>query len=602
MLQLIESAEDLQWIVKEGNHAPYVAVISELNLTESVIRALQQATSRVTGLVVLHNISDSASGAVQSTSELSFDSKCPAARYSLYSNDSEWKDCKSGNWNPPGNSLLFEDMAFPIFLLTSNSEIDSLVSAYRQHNQPKQASDGSRTPPTWPLVSVELTSTMYAFQSSQTCLRRNNLGQRAVLSPQSFCERVAPRSSICTLKPLASANNETSVRANRSVILVATTVDAETPFYAALTGARQLVSLATLFAVADAIGRVKQQITDNNASLDVAFVTFYGEALDRGPSLRFAYDLSGGAGAQAVPSRTAAIRWQHVHSVIELGQLADAEKDGSDYVYYLHWDPLSSRSSQLNQSVNSLLSTLQRAAKLEASNSTFRVAGSDIPLPPSSGQSMLRIASPQPAVVLLSDHRKQFLNRFYQSTLDTLASLNYAPANGSQYSQLTERVASLATSVARTVMATALNCSVDDSRVKQTLATRVEADRLLSCLLVNASCELFRMALDSQIEVPSKPPVFLFSNAISFARAGQSVPTSLLGWYLGERLTNITKADQCTQLSTSRAPYSAVWSRSSYCVVSLAEAMDSMSPAFLIDGTCSFLLFCQLYAAHLQYY
>lgn len=178
MLHLVEDDQSLEWVLKDGPHTPYIALLYPEYFNQKNLQKFQDS-ERVNGVLLLKEkkhteLKDGSFTTAKELSPFSTDSSCPNNQFGFY-NTSSPDYCQ--RWNEPGNSILFESFKFPIFFVKNDTEADTLISCYRDHNQPVNG-----TPKGWPLCAGQLKSFMMAAKDTPTCLRRSSVFS---ISPQS---------------------------------------------------------------------------------------------------------------------------------------------------------------------------------------------------------------------------------------------------------------------------------------------------------------------------------------------------------------------------------------------------------------------------------
>lgn len=160
-MHVVTDETSLNWVLKDGPHDPYIVVMyPEHFSSENLLKF--KSSDRVSGVLVLK---DKPGETVSTISKFSTDLSCPNSQFSAY-NSSNPNRCQ--NWNAPGSSLLFENFGFPIFLVKSDKEADTLRKCYKDFNEPKNGEARD-----WPLCAAQLKSFMMAAKDTPTCKRRS---------------------------------------------------------------------------------------------------------------------------------------------------------------------------------------------------------------------------------------------------------------------------------------------------------------------------------------------------------------------------------------------------------------------------------------------
>ncbi|XP_029814520.1 nicastrin [Manacus vitellinus] len=399
VIHVVEKEEDLQWVLADGPHPPYM-ILLDGNLFNRKVLLQLKGTSRVSGLAVAAAKPSPAQG-------FSPGLKCPNDGFGVYSQDygPEFAHCNTTVWNPLGSGISYEDFDFPIFLLEDANETQVIKQCYLDHNVPR---DGSA--PQYPLCAMQLFSHMHAVTSTVTCMRRSSLQSTFSINPEIVCDPLLDYNVWSTLQPI---NSSGKVDPEKEVIMVATRIDSHSFFWNIAPGAEGAVS---------------------------SFVTHL-ETFDYIGSSRMVYDME----QDKFP-----LRLDNIHSFVELSQVA--LRNGS--ILWMHTDPVSRMNQSVDAQVRNLLATLSRSSA--GSAVTLQEAGFSQPLPPSSFQRFLR-ARHIPGVVL-TDHRTAFQNRYYQSMYDTPENIGMQYPEGLSPEETLEYVTDTAKALAEvaTVVARAL--------------------------------------------------------------------------------------------------------------------------------------------------
>ncbi|KFW75182.1 Nicastrin, partial [Manacus vitellinus] len=425
VIHVVEKEEDLQWVLADGPHPPYM-ILLDGNLFNRKVLLQLKGTSRVSGLAVAAAKPSPAQG-------FSPGLKCPNDGFGVYSQDygPEFAHCNTTVWNPLGSGISYEDFDFPIFLLEDANETQVIKQCYLDHNVPR---DGSA--PQYPLCAMQLFSHMHAVTSTVTCMRRSSLQSTFSINPEIVCDPLLDYNVWSTLQPI---NSSGKVDPEKEVIMVATRIDSHSFFWNIAPGAEGAVSsFVTHLAAAEALHKAPDApLLPRN----VMFTFFQGETFDYIGSSRMVYDME----QDKFP-----LRLDNIHSFVELNQVA--LRNGS--ILWMHTDPVSRMNQSVDAQVRNLLATLSRSSA--GSAVTLQEAGFSQPLPPPSFQRFLR-ARHIPGVVL-TDHRTAFQNRYYQSMYDTPENIGMQYPEGLSPEETLEYVTDTAKALAEvaTVVARAL--------------------------------------------------------------------------------------------------------------------------------------------------
>ncbi|XP_008946831.1 PREDICTED: nicastrin, partial [Merops nubicus] len=425
VIHVVEKEEDLNWVLTDGPHPPYMVVLDGNLFTRSVMLQLK-GTSRVSGLAVAVATPSPPKG-------FSPGLKCPNDGFGVYSKDygPQFAHCNTTVWNPVGSGLSYEDFDFPIFLLEDANETQVIKQCYQDHNLPREGAA-----PQYPLCAMQLFSHMHAVTSTVTCMRRSSLQSTFSINPEVVCDPLLDYNVWSTLQPI---NSSGKVEPEKEVIMVATRIDSHSFFWNIAPGAESAVSsFVTHLAAAEALRKAADVLS---LQRNIMFTFFQGETFDYIGSSRMVYDME----QDKFP-----LRLSNIHSFVELNQVA--LRNGS--VLWMHTDPVSRMNGTIEAQVKNLLGILSNSSL--GTNVTLQEAGFSQPLPPSSFQRFLR-ARHIPGVVL-TDHRTAFQNRYYQSMYDTPENIQLQYPEGLSPEETLEYVTDTAKALAEvaTVVARAL--------------------------------------------------------------------------------------------------------------------------------------------------
>uniref|UniRef100_A0A3Q3XPZ1 Nicastrin n=1 Tax=Mola mola TaxID=94237 RepID=A0A3Q3XPZ1_MOLML len=400
VVHVLESEENLEWVLSSGPHPPYVVILDSPLFTRSVMMKLKNGSRRVAGIAVVAPNANPPEGFSPHTT-------CPNENTGVYSEDYDpiFAHCNITVWNPLGNGLSYEEFDFPIFSLKDDNETQVIRQCYLDHNR---AANG--TAPQYPLCAIELFSHMSAVTDTATCMRRNDINFS--ISPEIVCDPLGDYNVWASTRPLN--NTAKGHKMWESVVIAAARLDSRSFFFDIAPGAESGVSgFITLLAAAHALRNATQQAPPNRTILYTLFQGVGYETFDYIGSSRMVYDMQ---------NNQFAVDLNNVHSFLEIGQVGLR----SDSKLWLHSDQLSRKNTSVNDEVKKLIENLQSAAG-RVGISVGEVGFSQ-PLPPSSFQRFLR-AKPIPGVVI-EDHQSAFTNRFYASMYDNAEYLNVSyPSN-----------------------------------------------------------------------------------------------------------------------------------------------------------------------------
>lgn len=337
-----------------------------------------------------------------------------------------------------------------------------------------------------------------------------------------------------------------------------------------------VTSIVVLLAAAEAIGKIKNEITDNKTIL---FTFFQGEAFDYIGSSRMVYDMETGAflnneGKYGLH----ALNLDHLSHFIEVSQLGYQKPNEAKV--WLHSDPLSK--INISKQIEDLVEQIQRIG--QQLNVSIVEPNNSQPLPPSSSQRFLR-KTILPTVVF-ANHEKEFSNIYYNSMFDIGQLIGVFPPSGND-TPITEQailLTNISTILARTLYELATNKSGSHIHANSTTVSH-----LLYCYILNSNCPLFHMILDEETSERFQkiPEMNLYVSVKHNIKPLTYITETMLSYFLGDKLENVTKS-QCK--SKSNGTKKAHWMQGSgkpregFCLVAATRYSEAVSPAFVIDG------------------
>ncbi|XP_060725814.1 nicastrin [Tachysurus vachellii] len=471
VLHVLETEDDLDWIINTGPHAPYMVLMESPAFTSSMMMKLKNST-RVAGAAVIHMSTPPDKGFSPHTS-------CPNQNTGVYSESygPDLANCSTTVWNPLGNGLSYEDFPFPIFSLANNNETQVIRKCYEDHNMRVNGSA-----PEYPLCAMQLFSHMHAVTDTVTCMRRTDLQNSFSINPEQLCDPLVDYNVWATIRPINASTK--GHKPNESMVIAATRLDGRSFFYDVAPSAEGTVSgIVTLLAAAEALRSVTQVAPPPR---NIFFVFFQGEAFDYIGSSRMVYDMQ---------NNKSVIDFDNVHSFLEIGQVGLWNKQN----LWMHSDPISRMNDTVNEEVTSLMSNIKSAASML--NLTLDEPNATQALPPSSFQRFLRVR-PIPGVVL-ADHQSSFINKYYESLYDTAEYLNVSyPPNLSPEEQLeyeteaAKSLAEVATLVARSLY---IQAGGENSMLKNITTDTKTMAKLLYGFLVKSNNSWFRSLLPQHV-------------------------------------------------------------------------------------------------------
>ncbi|KAI0213352.1 hypothetical protein LSAT2_001622 [Lamellibrachia satsuma] len=584
-VHVIANQSDIDWMVKHGPHAPYVVLLNYHSFTRDIMDTLRKS-GKVNGIIlpVLNE--------TERPDYLSPDQSCPNVGSEMYKNESNLRNCRNVTWNEHGSGLMFEDFNIPIVKLQNGSDVDFIKKCYRDFNEPS-ASGAARS---YPLCAMQLKVAMDAAKDTPTCIRRSSMITN--LNPQVYCDALGDRNVYSFLHLHTVADD----LKNKSVIMAAARLDAFSMFLASVSkttynsapGADSTVTgLVTLLAVAEAIGKVKEDISKTDRP--IMFTFFNGESFDYIGSSRMLYEMqknnfpaerdpdffSSSKGKKWSPSQDEphSVNLEHLYALVELSQV------GLGSEIWIHSDPVSrSTTPEVDAQVKNMTSLLKKAAFFSGAKMNSTPTGQ--PLPPASLQTFLK--EKHIPGLLLTDHKASYSNKYYNGHLDGAHQLG---PEGSLSTHLTI----LATAVAQ--MLYQMSTGKEHTGIAANEST---VSGLLHCFLKTTSCDMFlRTYYDEQsTDKPSDAPYPLY---VSVSRPGRiNIPTvhvrNLLAYFLGDRVPDITSVADCKKADKEEKKadksYTYLWmpgelvdsvTRDSFCLKTIANYSVARSPAFDID-------------------
>uniref|UniRef100_A0A3Q1BYT8 Nicastrin n=1 Tax=Amphiprion ocellaris TaxID=80972 RepID=A0A3Q1BYT8_AMPOC len=555
VLHVLESEENLDWVLSSGPNPPYMVILESSLFTRSVMMKLKNGSSRVAGIVVVAPNTNPVEGFSPHTS-------CPNENTGGY--DPTLAHCNVTVWNPLGNGLSYEEYDFPIFSLKDDNDTQVIRQCYLNHNQ---AVNGSS--PRYPLCAMQLYSHMSAVTDTATCMRRNDINFS--ISPEMVCDPLGDFNVWASTRPLN--NTEKGHKMWEKVVIAAARLDSRSFFFDVAPGAESGASgFITLLAAAHALRNVTQEAQPNRT---IFYTFFQGETFDYIGSSRMVYDME---------NNQFTVDLDNVHSVLEIGQVG---LHGESRLW-LHSDPVSRRNSSVNEEVRKLIENLQSAAA--GLGFTVGEAGFSQPLPPSSFQRFLR-ARQIPGVVI-ENHQLNFTNRYYESMYDNAEYLNVSyPPNLTPEEQLkfVTDTAKALTEVA-TMVARALYVQAGGAENQQ---DNINVSQMLYGFLVRSNNSWFQQLIPSDLTSHLSKLILNYT-----VLTGKCEPT-LLVQYLLANLTgsaiNITQENCQNQREDendkeSKHMFTYMWvqgaappnntKREGFCVRSTVRLSRAVSPAF----------------------
>ncbi|XP_015267604.1 PREDICTED: nicastrin [Gekko japonicus] len=527
VIHVVEKQEDVQWVLSDGPHPPYIVLLDGELFTRGMMDQLKESP-RISGVAV-------AIAKPRPVKGFSPGSRCPNDGFGVYNSTygPQYAHCNNMEWNPLGNGLFYEDFSFPIFLLQDENETEVIKQCYQTYNFPHNGSV-----PQYPLCAMQLFSHMHAVTSTVTCMRRTSLQSTFSINPEVICDPLSDYNVWSTLKPI---NVSTNLNSTEKVIMVATRIDSHSMFWNVAPGAESAVaSFVTHLAAAEAIHKAPDIQT---LPKNIMFTFFQGESFDYIGSSRMAYDMQ---------KNKFPIRLENIDCFLELGQIALTNSS----VLWMHTDPVSQKS--LSVEVTNLFSRCSTSG----TGVEVQEIGSTQALPPSSFQRFLKLKE-IPGVVL-ADHKTSFQNNYVTETAESLAEV--------------------ATVVARALYQLA-GGSGNASAIQADPRT---VTRMLYGFLVRTNNSWFQSIIKPDLKgiLENEPPPYYIavSKPVNATYLVHYVLANLTG-----AVTNLTK-EQCLNsdgdlyeyawVQGPQDPNSTTSSRLPFCVRSTVRLTSASSPAF----------------------
>ena len=240
-----------------------------------------------------------------------------------------------------------------------------------------------------------------------------------------------------------------------------------------------VTSLVTLLSVTHSLqGYLEEiRIKQSGSPVDnVLFALFDGEAFDYIGSMKTIYDMLNDRFpvVKTNSSNLAQLKLNHISHFIELNQLAI--HDDASHSLWIHND------LQGNKPAISLTEILLKYSKKYKLN--LNKITQSAPLPPSSVQNFLR-EDKEIGGIVISNHEKQYTNKFYNSFLDDYDNINR-----------TENIADHLVKVVSVVTASLFELLTGKPCDGAKGVDKGLITNLLECYLNNAACDPFKYVTD----------------------------------------------------------------------------------------------------------
>lgn len=572
VLHVLESEENLDWVLNTGHSPPYMVILEAALFTRSIMMKLKSGSRRVAGVAVIEPNTNLPGGFSPHTS-------CPNENSGVYTEkyDPAYAHCNVTLWNPEGNGLSYEEFDFPIFSLKDDNDTQVIRQCYLDHNLGVNGSD-----PQYPLCAMQLFSHMSAVTDTPTCMRRSKIQHDFSISPEMVCDPLGGFNVWASTRPIN--NTEKGHKMFQSVVIAAARLDSRSFFFDLAPGAQSSASgLITLLAAAQALKNITETAQPNKTIL---YTFFEGETFDYIGSSKMVYDME---------NKQFALDLDNVHSVVEVGQVGLRVANSP---IYLHTDPVSRRNSSVEEEVKKLIDNFQAAA----ANTKVPVEEPLVsqPLPPSSFQRFLR-ARPFPGIVI-QDHNSTFTNKYYESMFDNPENLNvtYPPdlTPEQQLINVTETAKALTDVATLVAQALFLQAGGDAGQAASIAADSQIVAQMLYGFLVRSKNSWFEQIIPSDLvrNLVDRPTNFYTGVYMQKSEASFLVEHILAN--LTGTVVNVTQEDCKSQRDNkddkdSKHFYSYLWvqgalavnssTRDSFCVKSTVRLPSARSPAFELE-------------------
>ncbi|XP_040026315.2 nicastrin [Gasterosteus aculeatus] len=569
VLHVLESEENLDWVLRSGLNPPYLVILDSPLFTRSIMMKLKNGSSRVAGVAVVAPSTNPPDGVSPHTN-------CPNENTGVYTEkyDPALAHCNVTVWNPLGSGLSYEEFDFPIFSLKDDNDTKVIRQCYMDHNR---AVNGSA--PQHPLCAMQLLSHMSAVTDTATCMRRSDLSAFS-LSPglDTVCDPLADFNVWASTRPLN--NTAKGHKEGESVVVAAARLDSRSFFFDVAPGAESSVSgFVALLAAAHALRSVTQEAPPPR---NILYAFFQGETFDYIGSSRMVYDME---------KKHFVVDLDNIHSLLEIGQVGLRGNSS----LWLHSDPVSRKNSSVDGEVKKLLESLRAGAA--GLNVSLAEPSFSQPLPPSSFQRFLR-ARPIPGVVI-QDHQSSFTNRFYESMYDNAGYLDisYPPdLTPEQQLQFVTDTATALTEVA-TVVARSLYAQAggDQARLSSINADPQMVTQMLYGFLVRSNNSWFQQLVPSNLmsflaDRPTNLYVGVLNQHSELTMLVQHLLANLTGTTVNITQENCNYQREDEQDKANKHMFFYVWvqgaappnatEREGFCTRSTVRLTSALSPAF----------------------
>jgi len=595
VLWMIEDQTDLEHVLENGPTPPYAVVLRREYYTNRNLLTFKNNLSRVAGVVLIDDNSDHSSSLA---SPFSPEDRCPNRHSGLYANDSHYGDCKQNLWqrDSPVSGLLYEDIPYPIFFVNDKRSIEDIESCFIANNI---VSGSNREQSSYPLCSLQLDSFMLAASDAKSCLNSHSLVDELLQVNGRRCVTIENQSVFAyfkpTLGPLHAIEGSTYATPDmiekQSVVLLIAKLSSVSMFTDISPGADSIiVTIVTLLAIAESLGRVKNNSEVASSKRNIAFAFVDSEPFDYTGSSRLVFNMRN----KSFPNKyfeapqgnnTLAVRNMNLESIDYLISLDQLTSYSNLSEIYLHYEPGDKGRSKLSHASE----VFDRVASAE----NVKLVHEDIqtPLPPSPAHEFIKQSrstgtDDRLAGMVLSNYGKSFKNLFYHSIYDNSRNI-FQPSKEA----LIEHIARVAGLVAKSTYQLAFKTEKSDEiRIDKALISE-----LLECYLNDASCRMFTKVCDAGQQMPNSPIETYKDPTKRSDDMNGAITAHLLAYFIGEQVDgyNLTR---CYQESVASLIYYYHYINGKgepvkegnlgVCIRSQVQMVSSTSPAYAIteDG------------------
>lgn len=571
VLWVVANDSDIKHVLESGPTPPYIVAMKGLYQTTKNILKFKEHHDRVAGVVFIND-------SIPTESHTPEDS-CPNRYSGLYSNNSEFQNCKTNTWLESSLSgLMYEDIPFPIFLIKDPNSIADLDKCFSlNHKEFKQNS--------YPLCGMQLDSFMLAAGDTQNCLNSASMIDDILPSSNRRCGWVERNNIFAFLKPSYSAptirNDDgkkhyfPEVVDPHSIVMLVAKSSSLSMFSDVSPGADSTITpIVTLLAVAEALGRYRNDTESLESRRNLVFTLFDSEPFDYTGSTAFVRMMEKKQIPQAEVAKDQPtinnIDLESIDFVINLDQLANYSNRSK---LILHLDPSSDNRDKISKLENVFSSKDGIDVKIEQK----------LPLPPTSVHQFIKSTEKLPGEKLLgsvlSNYDAKFVNRFYHSIYDDSNNVQYVGENKAYLVDHIVRVSSLvASSLYELVFEKAKRIETSPETVRN----------LLDCYLENGNCTTFIRALPAGLSLAPGPIQTYWDPTKHDDNINSVVTQALLRYFLGDRFEyNHTK---CNAEDGESQQYNFVYvngkdkpitdGTQGVCIRSQVIALNAISPAY----------------------